>query len=80
MNGLVTCSAILTRVLSLMNVPEFAAHEPADFIVSAVWYNQFVIRHNMYIREWTKLAQKLPEEMENKIEWQVKNALLLKMK
>ena len=69
MNDLiVTCTVIWIMSLNLMKMTEFAVINTAGFIESVEWYNQLMIQHNLYIRVQTKLPQKLPKELENKID------------
>lgn len=69
MNGLIiTRTAIRIRAVNLIKMPEFAENKPADFVASVGWCNRFMNRHNLCVRARTKLSQKLPSELENKIE------------
>ena len=69
MNCLIAArTAIQIKVFNQIKMLEFAANKPADFIASAERCNWFMTWHNLCIRAQTKLAQKLPKELENKIE------------
>lgn len=69
MDGLiVTRTAIRIRALNLLKTPEFAQNKPSNFVASVGWCNRFMNRNNLCIRARTKLAQKLPFQLENKIE------------
>lgn len=65
---IITRTAIRIRALNLMKQPEFVQSKPANFVASVGWCNRFMNRHNLCIRARTKIAQKLPSELENKIE------------
>lgn len=68
-NGLIiTRTAIRIRALNLMKMPEFAQKAPKDFVASAGWCDRFMRRNNFTVRARTKLAQKLPSELEDKVE------------
>ena len=69
MNGvIITHTAIRVRALNLMKTPEFVLKKPVNFITFSSWYSRFMSRHNLCIRANTKIAQKLPSQLENTVE------------
>lgn len=68
-NGIiVTRTMIRFRAISLMKRPEFQSLKPSKFVASSGWCTRFMERHNLCLRQRTKIAQKLPQDLEGKIE------------
>ena len=65
---IVTCTAIQVRALNLIKTPEFADKKPSDFVPSVGWCNHFMSLHKFCARARTKLNQKLPSQLEDKVE------------
>ena len=65
---IITRTAIRLRALKLIKTPEFAEKKPSDFVASVGWCTRFMSRQKLCVRARTKLAQKLPSQLENKIE------------
>ena len=69
MQGLaITCTAICIRALKLIKTQEFAEKKPSDFVASVGWRTRFMSRHKFCVSARTKLAQKLPSQLEDKVE------------
>lgn len=68
-NGyIITRTNIRLKALSMSKNPQFTAQKPVDFVASLGWCNRFMKRHDLRVRNRTKLAQKLPKELETKVE------------
>ena len=67
MQVIITHTAIWIKVPNLLKMLEFTLKKSAKFAASSGWYNRFMSRHNLCIKTWTKLVQKLPSQLENKV-------------
>lgn len=66
----ITRTSIRMRALYLAR-NEFKESCSAHFCASAGWCSRFMERHRLTLRQRTKIAQKLPEQLEEKlIQWQ----------
>ena len=69
-NGFIV-SRMMVRLhaLSLSKNPQFAAEfKDKRFVASTGWCNNFMNRHDFTLRKRTKIAQKLPKDLEAKID------------
>ncbi|KAG8196096.1 hypothetical protein JTE90_007834 [Oedothorax gibbosus] len=66
-NGhIVTRTAIRLKALHLAKTV-VKTHPGASFVASAGWCSRFMERHGLSLRQRTKIAQKLPKQLEEKI-------------
>lgn len=61
----VSRTSIRLQALRLKKSGEFSSS--ANFVASAGWCTRFMERHGLTLRQRTKLSQKLPKDLENKI-------------
>lgn len=64
---IVTRTKIRIRALNMSKDSAFQSLKPVDFVASSGWCNRFMNRHALCLRTRTKLAQKLPKDLEEKI-------------
>ena len=68
-NGhVVTRTAIRLHALKMAKQAPFATEVPANFRASAGWCTRFMNRNDLTIRQRTKIAQKLPRDLEAKVD------------
>jgi transposase-like protein len=68
-NGfIVSRTMIRIRALNLMKEPAFQPLKPKAFVASAGWCTRFMNRNGLCLRQRTKISQKLPRDLEEKIE------------
>jgi len=60
----VSRTAIRLYALKMAKQAPFASEVEANFRASAGWYTCFMNRNDLTIRQRTKIAQKLPEDLE----------------
>ncbi|BFZ08023.1 hypothetical protein BsWGS_11062 [Bradybaena similaris] len=65
---IVTRTSIRIRALTMLKDPAFQSLKPVNFVASSGWCSRFMDRFDMCIRTRTKLAQKLPKELDTKVE------------
>uniref|UniRef100_A0A8C5WL18 HTH CENPB-type domain-containing protein n=1 Tax=Leptobrachium leishanense TaxID=445787 RepID=A0A8C5WL18_9ANUR len=59
-------TAIRLHALKLKKSSEFGVN--SNFLASAGWCKRFMERHNLTLRQRTKLSQKLPKDLEEKVD------------
>uniref|UniRef100_K7FFL6 HTH CENPB-type domain-containing protein n=1 Tax=Pelodiscus sinensis TaxID=13735 RepID=K7FFL6_PELSI len=68
-NGsLVTRTGIRLRALQMSKDEKYKSEKPSVFVASAGWCTRFMNRHGLCLRQRTKIVQKLPRDLEEKIE------------
>ena len=65
---IIACTAINIRALNLIKTLEFPDKKQSDFVASVGWCNLFMTRHKSCVRASMKLPQKLPSQLEDKVE------------
>ncbi|XP_034618018.1 pogo transposable element with KRAB domain [Trachemys scripta elegans] len=68
-NGhIVTRTGIRLRALQMSKDDKYKSVKPSMFVASAGWCTRFMNRHGLCLCQRTKIAQKLPRDLEEKIE------------
>ncbi|CAM5118805.1 unnamed protein product, partial [Eretmochelys imbricata] len=68
-NGyIVTRTGIRLRALQMSKDDKYKSVKPSMFVASAGWCTRFMNRHSLCLCQRTKIAQKLPRDLEEKIE------------
>ena len=62
----VSCTSIRLQALRMKKLGEY--NTSTTFFASAGWCTRFIERHGLTLRQWTKLSQKLPADLEAKVD------------
>ncbi|CAM5078847.1 unnamed protein product [Eretmochelys imbricata] len=65
---IVTRTGICLRALQILKDDKYKSIKPSVFVASAGWCTRFMNRHSLCFCQRTKIAQKLPRDLEEKIE------------